>query len=190
MRQTNEFDQLLDEALSEYRDAEPLSGLADRVMQRLQTPKRNIRAGLTWTFAAALAIAVVVVVVVFFQRKTAREEVRQQAHVQQPTSPSLAKNVPGSQPAAQPAKLSQRHQWAGHEGPTTNGIAAARIVPARREQFPIPAPLSADERALLQLARTAPEILQAPARSDAEIAIAPIEISPLADEKAGAKGEN
>jgi antitoxin (DNA-binding transcriptional repressor) of toxin-antitoxin stability system len=190
MRQTNEFDQLLDEGLSEYRDAEPLLGLADRVMQRLKTRQRKIHTALTWSFAAAVAISVVTVATFLLPRKAARKEVKQQAHVQQPTLPSIAKNVPGSQPAAQPAKLSQRHLRAGHEGLTTNGIAAARIVPARREQFPIPAPLSADERALLQLARTDPEILQVPATSDAEIAIAPIEISPLADEKAGAKGEN
>jgi hypothetical protein len=59
-----------------------------------------------------------------------------------------------------------------------------------REQFPSPAPLNSDERMLLRLARSDPQFLQTPPRRDAEIAIVPIEIKPLAEESAGDRGEN
>jgi hypothetical protein len=61
-----------------------------------------------------------------------------------------------------------------------------------REQFPLQVPLKAEERVLLALAQTHPEVLRELSRddSDQEISIAPINIKPLVDETGGNQGEN
>ena len=41
MKTTDEFDEILSNALSEYRKAEPLAGLEDRVLRRVQQQRER-----------------------------------------------------------------------------------------------------------------------------------------------------
>jgi hypothetical protein len=60
------------------------------------------------------------------------------------------------------------------------------------QQFPSPAPLCSEERALLAMAQTHPEVLTelASKQDDHEIAIAPIDIEPLVKATTSNQGEN
>jgi len=59
-----------------------------------------------------------------------------------------------------------------------------------RNRFPVPAPLTSEERALLALARTNPEALQTLPRNDGELAIVPITIQPLTNTGGDNQGDN
>jgi hypothetical protein len=190
MKRNDEFDKILDEALIEYRGAEPLSGLEDRVLRRLQDRRRNRGAWLTWSLATALAIALFAVIAWFLPKKHGPEQAEQPSSTQW-TSASMPENI-----AAEPPKhigdLPRKVHRERHSVVTVNSnpIAAVRTGSVIREQFPSPAPLSSDERVFLRLARTDPQVLQTLPQRDAEIAIAPIEIKPLAEENAGDRGDN
>src|SRR5215469_18369739 len=55
MMNDNQFDEILDRALSEYREVEPLSGLEDRVLRRLQLQSNSRSA--SWRLARLGAFA-------------------------------------------------------------------------------------------------------------------------------------
>jgi hypothetical protein len=56
--------------------------------------------------------------------------------------------------------------------------------------FPLPTPLSPAERGLLALALSNPQALQGLSRDRNEIAISPIEITPLPENWTGDQGED
>ena len=68
MTNDNQFDEILDHALSEYRDVEPLSGLEDRVLRRMPL-EPNSRSAFGWlarlgafaTSAALLLLAIILI---------------------------------------------------------------------------------------------------------------------------------
>ncbi len=190
MKRNDEFNEILDEALSEYRGAEPLSGFEDRVLLRLRDRRRHREAWLTWSFAAALAIALVAAIVGILPRKYGQQQVKQQSSLHGRT-PSMAERI-ASEPPKHTANLPRKvhREWHAVVTVNPNAVAAVRRTLVVREQFPSPAPLSCEERVFLRLARTDPQALQPLPKRDAEIAIAPIEIKPLAEEDAGDRGEN
>ena len=61
MTHNDEFDKVLDDALSEYREAEPLAGLEDRVLQRLQLQTEQ-RRKLWWRWSAIAAAAAALII--------------------------------------------------------------------------------------------------------------------------------
>ncbi len=188
MKTGDEFEEILSDALAEYREAEALAGLEARVLLRLQDRARSSRAWLTWSFATALLIALVALAVWLVPKTPEKEQLRQQSGLQPRKAPSIAETkaaVP-TKPMAQLPQMTHRER---RKSVTANS-AAVRAAPVIREQFPSPAPLSPDERALLLLAQTNPQVLKTTTKRDAEIDIAPIKIEPLAQEIAGAEGEN
>lgn len=182
MKRNDEFDEILDEALIEYRGAEPLSGLEDRVLRRLQDRRRNRGAWLTWSLATALAIALFAVIAWFLPKKHGPEQAEQPSSTQW-TSASTPENI-AAEPPKYTGDLPRKVHRERHSGVIVNSnpSTAVRRAPVVPEQFPSPASLSSDERVCLRLARTDPQVLQTLPRRDAEIAIAPIEIEPLAEE--------
>jgi hypothetical protein len=190
MKRNKEFDEILNEALMEYSGAAPLSGLEDRVMLRLQDRRRNRGVWLTWSFATALAIALIAGIGWFLPKRYGQAQVEQPSSTQWKSASTAERIV--SEPSKHTADFPREVQRKRHSVVTVNSntIAAVRRRPVIREQFPSPAPLSYDERGFLRLARTDPQVLQTLPKRDAEIAIAPIEIKPLAEENAGDRGEN
>jgi len=188
MMNNDEFDRIVDDALAEYRDAEPLVGLEERVMQRLRLQsERRQKLVWRWSAIAALAAALAFVAWIGFSNRK-----------QQPAAPSVAQEqelpAEAQPPAIQTPAASG--QSAAKQAPGRNPAAHRNQAPqfaAKRqppEQFPSSAPLKPEERMLLALATTHPEILRDQADDDKEIVITPINIRPLADETGGPQGEN
>jgi len=192
MRIDDEFDQVLDDALAEYREAEPLAGLEERVLQRLRLQSEQ-RRSLWWRWSAIAAAAAVLVVAVWIgARDRTRHEVlapsvvQKQAPIEPQRPPAsaparddmVAKNIPVATTASRSTHMSAPVQLASSE---------AAPMP---ERFPSPAPLKPEERMLLALAMTHPEILPVKSADDREIVVDPINIKPLSSENRDYQGEN
>jgi hypothetical protein len=193
MNHDEHLDNLLDDALSEYRDAEPLAGLEGRTFQRLdlQTRQRQI-AWSKWATVGACAATLAFAVWLGLRPRV-------------PAAPPLAatRNLdvsPQTQPAAEtPRSAPPSRREHPTESARNNGN---RVLTSTSRQSPLtaiadrgdnsahlPPPLTRDERQLLALAQTHPEALRAIAQEDQPIAIAPLNIQPLPSE-ANPNGDN
>jgi hypothetical protein len=193
MRYKDEFDQILDDALAEYREAEPLAGLEDRVLQRLRLQAER-RRKLWWRWSAITAVAAALVVAAWIglgnrtrQEVVTSSVVQKQVPPIEPQSRTADARAANEQRAAKPTVLAKSVSH-GARVPTPAQFAAEHA--AMGKQFPSGAPLKPEERMLLVLATTHPEILMDMPDDDKEIAIAPISIKPLVDEAGGSQGEN
>jgi hypothetical protein len=191
----DELDQILDDALVEYRQAEPLAGLEDRVLQRVKS--QTERARQSWWHWNAIAAAAAVLAIAAWIGFGGRARHEAPAPVaQEQTLPA------GSYPRAKETHIAK-------EPSKDKSMAAPKTVPYRiaraaaptqataqsatvGDQFPSPAPLKPEERMLLALAQTHPEFLGKLSRNDddQEISIAPIHIKPLAEVSDDNQGEN
>jgi hypothetical protein len=191
----DELDQVLEDALAEYREAEPLAGLEDRVLQRVKSQaERARRPWWQWNAIAAAAAVLAIAAWIGFGGRARHEA----------PAPVAQKQIlpAGSYPRAKDTRIAK-------EPSTDKSVAAAKIVPSRiarasapaqataqsatvRDHFPSPAPLMPEERMLLALAQTHPEFLRELSRDDdeQEISIAPIQIKPLAQASDDNQGEN
>jgi cytoskeletal protein RodZ len=192
MNHDEEFDRVLDEALAEYRDAEPLAGMEHRVLQRVRLRAERRRAWLRWSaFATCTAMLAV----------TAWTGVRDRArHETMPIQPEATQE---QRPPVQTQPRNENIRAVNME-PATTSTRVVKPMPSRKAvlasatrvpvqpQFPAPAPLNPEERAWLALAQVHPEVLsRLPNDQDKQqIAIAPIDIEPLANPASGNQGEN
>ena len=191
----DELDQMLDDALAEYREAEPLAGLEDRVLMRVKSQaERARRPWWQWNAIAAAAAVLAIAAWIGFGGRARHEA---------PAPVAQKQVLPAeSYPRAKDTRIAK-------EPSTDKSVAAAKIVPSRiarasapaqattqsatvRDHFPSPAPLKPEERMLLALAQTHPEFLGELSRDDddQEISIAPIHIKPLAEVSDDNQGEN
>ncbi len=185
MNNHDELDNIVDHALSEYRNAEPLAGLEDRVLRRIASRGRQTRR-MWWWSAAAVATSAVILVALWFGRHdgpsgpSLDSSVRQQArtaHVREPEH--SANKAPSNAVVAVDEKLKHR--------------PAARIATSRKDaselagfnQLPSPAPLSAAERSLLALAKARPDLFLNQPDNERDVEIAPVEIKSIIDRTAG-----
>jgi hypothetical protein len=145
----DELDRWIDDGLAEYAAAEPLAGIEERVLQRVRSAKRARR----WWW---MLVPVAAVVAALAMRTTPVV----------PPPPVVASVFPPAPRVVAPAPPVRRVVKRTAPG-----------GPPKRNVFPTISPLTAEERLLVQLARTYPEQLSA-APMD-EIAIKPIEIAPL-----------
>lgn len=175
-------DNILDEALSEYRDSEPLSGLEERLLRRLQLQRQTQRS-LWWRWTAAvagLALVATVTLVLVHNRQRAMAAAHQfaaQASIvgKTPLGPVPKKHgLPSEAHGNAESRLSTRRQvaFAKQHFPRNHVESAS---------FPTAAPLSLQERSLFRLAKTHPEALREAAGTNTQLAIAPIDIQPLSD---------
>jgi hypothetical protein len=197
MNSNHELDRMLDQALSEYRDAEPLAGMEDRILRRIAGQPEPVSRRRVWILAAAAAVAMIVI--------ASWLGLREHPH-RQPVVTSLAQ--PAQQATITPhieTPLASPNQRAPHTLDRESEIrraGAQRQLPrhdAQAEQpmrskpqlaeFPTPAPMTAEEHALLALARAHPDALLARADDTDELSITPIEIKPLAPEAGATQGE-
>jgi hypothetical protein len=134
-------------ALAAYANVEPRPGLEGRVLARLAEPRRRL-----WWWLVALAP--VPAALAFWMLLPPRLTLE----LPRPPAPrSVALTVPVPRPA-----------------PPAAAVAAAS---AKRAVFPAPAPLSAEERALLTLSANRPDVLARPALEP--LVIEPLSIAPL-----------
>ncbi len=174
MNNNQHLDTILDEALSEYRDAEPLSGLEDRVMQRIQVQKaiRQTR-GLRWAIALGCAAALAFAMWLGLERRAPQTTAPSAIATAESVRPALVQ-APSAAVADTGANASNRPKSARH---TASAIAqSAHVMPA---VFPSPTPLTAGERAFVAALQRDPLAMPAASDADTPITIAKIEIKPL-----------
>jgi cytoskeletal protein RodZ len=180
MNHDEHFDNLLDEALNEYRDAEPLTGLEARVLARLQTAKpARVSPWLRWGIAAACAAAVALALWIGMARRTSQtlapaDKVAAQSEV---VTPSQQPAISTKGPAI--ASSNSRVQSETSRPRITATAALTPSKPAIAEVFPVPLPLSDAERALMAALQKDPQAAPPASDTDAVIAIAEIKIKPL-----------
>ncbi len=193
MSHDEHLDSLLDDTLSEYRDAEPLAALEARTLQRLhlQPQQRQIA---WWKWATVAACAATLAFAAWLGLRP-----------QVPAAPRVAatRNLDVS-PRTQPAAETPRSAPPSRREPPAESArnAGNRVLTSTSRQSPVtaianrgdnfahlPPPLTRDERQLLALAQTHPDALRAIAQADQPIAIAPLNIQPLPSE-ANLNGDN
>ena len=179
MTNHDQFDELLDHALSKYRDAEPLSGLEDRVLRGLEWPRKRhsaspqfMRLGAFATGAALLLFATFLVI----------RSHRPQVPGEQAASTGPA---PVVHPSATPVKDSavataRRSEPQTSMRPKSSDVQSSATIPSPVQAFPTPVRMTNEEHALVAVATAHPDVLQASAREDELITIAPVVIKPLA----------
>lgn len=161
----DELDRILDDALASYSAVEPRAGLAGRVMARVRSDGAVSRN--RWLpFAVGAVLACLAVAVVIWHERADRSRV-----AVAPVTQAVMSKVEAPPPA--PERVQTR-------------VSAGRVKVARRirslpqrEQFPSPAPLTAEERALVAFARQAPQEALKLVRSGQPLEIKEIEIRPL-----------
>ncbi len=146
----DELDSLIDGALAEYSNVEPLAGLEERVLARVRRARPS---RLWWWLAVPVAAAVATVVMLRPAPEIA--------------PPVVASVVPPAPPVMAPTRARPR---------VVKRARPAELP--KRNVFPTITPLTAEERLLVELAQSHPDELKAPALPE-EIEIKPIEIAPL-----------
>jgi hypothetical protein len=152
----DDIDAMINWALPLYADATPLTGLEERVLNRIRLAESG-RRGFRWlSFALAFAMVLVLVTVGLRVR-------------------------PGT--VALPVKVARNVVVAPAEAPVVSRHPAhrghrVRSLPKER-QFPGFAPLSREERTMLAYVRLRPPGEDPPRRVDKPIEIDPIQIPPL-----------
>jgi len=188
MNHNEHLDNLLDEALSEYCDAEPLAGIESRLLLRLQAsqPTRT-NSWLRWGLAAACLAALALVIWIGMARRTSPTATPADELAAQPKTVPQPREF--SAPAPGPAVVSEngRARDAAPRRATPSTITPANTKPATAEVFPVPVPLTDEERAFVAALGQHPEAVHATSASDDAPVIAKIEIKPLSttDENPG-----
>lgn len=171
-------EELIERGLQRAGEVEPLGGLEERLLGKLEAGKqRSVR---WWWMAAPVAAAVLIVALIYWRPQPAKplaqaEKPPVKLEAQAPISPAAQTSAgQGTRKARNPMAMRRVEQ-----------LAAAQPSP-RLDVFPAPAPLSAEEKFLVALAQrqpgTASEIARDQAKPVKELAIAAIRVEPLAPE--------
>ena len=156
-----DLETIIDGALAGYSAAEPLEGIERRVLNRVRADERA-RIRRRWALGFALALAAsVAAAFILLQPRT--------------VPPPEAARIVLPDPVIEPTP--SRHQPPGRREGRRRSLPKAR-------QFPLPVPLSGEERALLALVERHPvEAQQVFAelqkRGEEPLEITPIQIAPL-----------
>jgi hypothetical protein len=190
MNDNEQLDNILDEALSGYREAEPLAGIEDRVLQRLRM-HADERSTALWKWGA---VAACVAMLVFAAWLGLRGHGSQDPVVRQQTQASSVDVPPQVRPAAQTPhavanKRSPQPQNRIQTRGTNTPAQVARLDNSGLKSPQLPTPLTSEERQLLALAQAHPDALRSISQEDHPIAIAPLTIQPLPSE-ANRNGDN
>jgi hypothetical protein len=197
MTNHDQFDDLLDHALTEYRDAEPLAGLEDRVLQRLQSQpaeRRNVR----WLWGAIATCAALVLIALGItlggpsrlrlagwgssHPTASKQDTASQKEVAPPgAAVSQPREIAAARAAEQPKLTPTPPEAGGARHPTLVArVEAPAPSTAKSLEFPTPAPLTAEEHALLAMLHANPDALPQQSEDSDDTTIAPLEIKPLA----------
>jgi hypothetical protein len=160
MEDSDELDRVIDGALAGYSGAEPLAGLEERVLNRVRAVNAGRRGRIMWAFALAAVAAVVVAVI-------------------------------AERPPQAPAPKHNAIARVVTPAPVRHAVEERRVVPKRprqrllpkQDQFPAPAPMTSEERALVAFVEQHPaearQVFAELEKSGEPIEIQPIQIPPL-----------
>ncbi len=180
MEDKNRFvDQLLDSALANQRGAEPGAGFEGRILARVHAASEGSKPMRFWITSAATAAAVIMFVAIYVANRSHRPTV----HTSQtaiavpapsPSEPLTANSEPA--PKASAAKSVIEPNRMAHRQSKPSRQVEAHHWPS---QFPTPAPLSNEQRALVRYVQdTPPQVLAEPILK-AEFTVHSVEIEPL-----------
>ncbi|HEY2016627.1 MAG TPA: hypothetical protein VGH38_24155 [Bryobacteraceae bacterium] len=162
-RSHEELERLLDEALASYSDEEPRMGLEGRVLARVQADGRA-RRSLGWRWVAAVPVLAGLVLVVLGSRV----------------------HLPAARQPAAVALQTPRVVTEPVRSASSSGHRAVRLRPrpgqpalAKPDRFPLPAPLSEQDRALVDLVTRFPHQASAALGETERLTIKPIEIEKI-----------
>jgi len=142
---------MIDGALASYSTAEPLAGLEQRVLQRVRAARRRRR---WWGLLAAPVAAALVLALLPAKR----------VEIAVAPTPRAEQEPIGVATVRERSPQAPRRPHPIQSNP-------------KRESFPTFSPLTPEEQALVELARTKPQQLPPPPARELEIK--PIEIAPL-----------
>lgn len=172
-------DKLLNASMVRRQGAEPRAGLEGRILERVHTAAECTSRKALWIAGAATAAALVMAVAVYVARQPQSPVVRTSQAVNTVPSPSpersMAANsepVPKSGNAetpVQPTRIAKR------EAGLQQRVAAHRWP----SQFPTPAPLSPEEKALVRYVQETPPKVLAASLFEKQFLDQPVEIKPL-----------
>jgi hypothetical protein len=162
---SNELDKILDGALSTYSREEPRPGLDSRVLDRIRAERERRR--FRW-FRWAVAIPAFACLLLAITFWTTRDSIPKSWK----PAPIVAKTAPASPIAPQVFQTTVARRRLKH------------LRLPKREQFPTPAPLTAEERALLAFVVRSPKQAEelfsgAKSRTSEPLEIKAIHIEPL-----------
>jgi hypothetical protein len=186
MNDNEQLDSILDEALSTYRDAEPLAGIEGRVLHRLRMQPGQSRT--TWWKWGSVAACVAMLA--FAAWLGLRSHGSQTPVARQQTQASNVDIRPETRPPAEiPRKVTNLRARQPKNGIPAQvartadlPVQVAHLDYNRRESPQLPAPLTVEERQFLALAQAHPDALRSISQEDQPIAIAPLTIQPLPSE--------
>ncbi len=164
-----ELEQMLRDGIATYPGGEPLAGLEDRILARVQLAGSRRRSLAGWWVVSALGIAALSAVSVYWwAEQRERPPVQVVSEVKMATLPAAP--VRKETVNAFPRRAARHHQ------------AALPKLPI----FPTPSPLTPEERLLLAMVKRDPDAaaqtLDSLRRESAPLEIAPLVIPPLANE--------
>jgi hypothetical protein len=194
MNDNPQLDKILDQALGEYRDAEPLAGLKDRVLQRLrlqpeESPIRWWKWGMVAACAAMLAFAAWLGLRSYAPHGSVAPQQTQARNVDVPPATSPAAETPRALGSSNHAPLQHSRIQAQVARSAGAPMQVSRPHDKGSDLPNPPAPLTGEERQLLALAQTHPDALRSLSQQDQPIAITPLTIQPLPSE-ASENGDN
>jgi hypothetical protein len=180
MTNDNQFDEILDHLLSEYREVEPLSGLEDRVLRRLQS-QGNSRSA-SWRLARlgafATSAALLLLAIFLITRSHQPQAPREQGSS---TSPAPAAIQASATPLKNlPVATGRRPEPQTSMRPKASDVQSLAATRSPAQAFPIPARMTKEEHAWVAVAKAHPDVFEANVREDELITIAPVFIKPLA----------
>lgn len=183
MTHKDEFEELLHEALSEYRDAEPLAGLESRVLRRLGSQRQERKQlWLRWGTLAACAAALVFATWIGVKTRSPRPEAAARDVTVRPSgAPMPQAPVPPSREPHVKARASEHLEMLAHGPNAAIAVVAPRRSNGWSQQFPVPVPLTQEEQALMTALDRHPEALRTSPEPDLAVVIAEIEIRPLSN---------
>jgi hypothetical protein len=173
-------EKLLDSALAQRRDAEPRAGLDGRILAHIRataSERSAARKAWKWWAAAATTAAVLVLVAIYSSNRALRTvpQTSQAANTAPVAPPTETLNVKSETAAAGVTKAVEPIQIARRVKKPLRHVEAHHWP----SQFPTPAPLTAEQRALVQyVQQTPPQVLSAPVVK-ADFTVPRVEIRPL-----------
>lgn len=181
MNTHDEMDSLVHDALSEYRDAEPLAGLEERVLRRLDEDREKRRT--PWSRWAVLAACAAVVAAALWIRPSNPPAQQKRVSQQEGAKTSEASPAAAATNAASIVKNLSEPQRRVPKPSGQLALAAANeshgTNPRLPEQFPAPVALTSDEQALVFTLNKSSKTRLAQSEADKPVDIAEIQIAPL-----------
>jgi|SRR5581483_7452917 len=178
-RRYDPLDAILDAALNSYAEAEPLTGLEERILNRAYVAQSKIRVrGLSLLAIGGAALALFCLFFAGVEQKRIEQKTNPQKAIYAHAGARLESHIPSPLPV-QPRISLPRPRQAQIRHPRSS----PRQLP-KREQFPTPQPPSAEELAMLRfIERNPQEAAQAfvslQREADKPLEIEPLDIKPL-----------